>query len=70
MGLGELETGLPSPVYCEVNHSRKLVSEPENYQGEKMKMWRSDFCLFLFFVFSGPHPQPMEVSRLGVESEL
>ena len=27
-------------------------------------------CLFFFFVFSGPHMRHMEVSRLGVESEL
>ena len=26
--------------------------------------------LFFFFVFLGPHPQPMEVPRLGVQSEL
>ena len=25
---------------------------------------------FFFFVFLGPHPQRMEVPRLGVESEL
>ena len=25
---------------------------------------------FFFFVFLGPHPRHMEVSRLGVESEL
>ena len=25
---------------------------------------------FFFFVFFGPHPQPMEVPRLGVQSEL
>ena len=30
------------------------------------------FVLFvcLFFVFLGPHPQPMEVPRLGVQLEL
>ena len=29
------------------------------------------FCfLFLFFCFLGPHPQHMEVPRLGVKSEL
>ena len=26
--------------------------------------------LFICFIFLGPHPQPMEVPRLGVESEL
>ena len=26
--------------------------------------------IFLFFVFLGPHPQHMEISRLGVQSEL
>ena len=30
-----------------------------------------DFVLFFFFcLFSGPHPQPMEVPRLGGESEV
>ena len=28
------------------------------------------FWFFVFFFFSGPHPQHMEVLRLGVESEL
>ena len=28
------------------------------------------FYFILFFVFSGPHPLHMEVSRLGVELEL
>ena len=28
------------------------------------------FLFFIFFVFLGPHPQHMEVPRLGVESEL
>ena len=28
------------------------------------------FCLFLVFVFLGPHPQHMEVPRLGGELEL
>ena len=28
------------------------------------------FCFVLFFVFLGPHPWSMEVSRLGVKSEL
>ena len=35
--------------------------------------WFSFFFFFLFllfFCFLGPHPQPMEVPRLGVESEL
>ena len=26
--------------------------------------------VFLFFVFLGPHPQHMEVPRLGIQSEL
>ena len=30
----------------------------------------SFFLSFFFFVFSGPHPQHMEIPRLGVESEL
>ena len=28
------------------------------------------FSFFFFFVFLGPHPQHMEVSRLGVQLEL
>ena len=28
------------------------------------------FFFFFFFVFLGPHPRPMEIPRLGVESEL
>ena len=28
------------------------------------------FYLFIYFFFLGPHLQHMEVSRLGVESEL
>ena len=28
------------------------------------------FFFFFFFVFLGPYPQHMEVSRLGIESEL
>ncbi len=28
------------------------------------------FFFALFFVLLGPHPQPMEVPRLGVRSEL
>ena len=27
-------------------------------------------CVFFFLVFLGPHPRHMEVSRIGVESEL
>ena len=27
-------------------------------------------CLFVVFCFLGPHPQPMEIPWLGVESEL
>ena len=28
------------------------------------------FFLFVCFVFSGPHPWHMEVTRLGIESEV
>ena len=35
---------------------------------ETKQMKKLDF--FFFLVFLGPHPQHMEVPRLGVESEL
>ena len=42
-----------------------------------LQIWRSFFTWpsigklrFFFFVFLGPHPQPVEVSSLGVELEL
>ena len=31
---------------------------------------QSHLYFFFFFVFLGPHPWPMEVPRLGAESEL
>ena len=36
----------------------------------KMSMWLFFFFFFFFFVSLGPHQQHMEVSRLGVTSEL
>ena len=34
----------------------------------RLTIWR--FSFFIFFVFSGPYPQHMEVPRLGVQLEL
>ena len=39
-------------------------------KGTKGIIWMLKFYLFYFFVFLGPHLRHMEVSRLGVESEL
>ena len=47
------------------------MPKPGVIRGGK-EMMRRGFFFFFFFppVFLGPHPQPMEVPRLGVESEL
>jgi len=33
-------------------------------------LWKKIYIFFVFFVFSGQHPQHMEVPRLGAELEL
>ena len=45
---------------------------PSQQTGSSLKAgWSISFSSFFFFlVFFGPHPQPMEVPRLGVEPEL
>ena len=35
-----------------------------------LKVYEALLFCFVLFVFLGPHPQDMEVPRLGVESEL
>ena len=52
-----------------------MVPAPEHHKGGDASVtWAFSFIyLFIYFwsfVFLGPHLQPMEVHRLGVESEL
>ena len=50
---------------------RPLASElpAKRVAPQKSGTWVFDRYLFIFFVFVGLHPRPMEVSGLGVESE-
>ena len=39
-------------------------------KGKKNHLWSDFIFYFLFLSFLGPHPQHMEIPRLGVQSEL
>ena len=50
-----------------------LGSKSLDKSGNKLEDPRTDLLFFFFFclfVFLGPHPKHMDVSRLGVQSEL
>ena len=59
-------------MYFNLTHSglalRHWGKDIENFGRKRLKNYF--FIYFLFFYFLGPHPQPMEVPRLGVQSEL
>ena len=42
----------------------------KTWVGKLDPFWKSFFNFFFSFYFLGPHPEHMEVPRLGVESEL
>ena len=44
--------------------------EPAVHHSINIHSWGGGYFFILFFCFLGPHQQRMEVSRLGVESEL
>ena len=47
-----------------------LVGHTPQSLSTKSQAPKAEFFFFFFLVFLGPHPQHMEVPRLGVESEL
>ena len=61
-------------VTLEAHHGREAAGSITPPPGElchaAMTPWSAFFLLFFFFFFLGLHLRHMEVSRLGVESEL
>ena len=50
-------------------HEGIMLNEISQREKSKLCM-ESLICEFFFLVFLGPHPQHMEVPRIGVKSEL
>ena len=54
-------------MHLKKNMPKNLLAKIRTVETEGQNNWVFLVC---FFVFLGPHPQHMEVPRLGVKSEL